>query len=1195
MTGKSKKITNIRDYLLGKQLSEEEKNSIEESFMTSDEDFQNVLIAEEDLIEEYLDNRLNSTERQYFEERFLITEERRQKLHFEKLLRKHFSEKNNPAPAKNDSDLLKNKQQIINKEKQPPFWRKWLFSPVPVAAIILLIITGVLLSIFYRSTDPVIASLNKAYALERPFESRITALEYAPANNLRGDAKDEKVNTASRKRAENLSLESVEKSETAQSLHNLGRVYLAEKQFDEAIARLSKAQSLDPQNAEISSDLGTALFEKSRILSSTPDGKSFDLAGQAMEQFEKALGKNPDLPEAKFNKAVCLQSRQMWREAREAWLGYLKLDSTSKWADEAKKNLELLNSQESKLENQSDAVKEFLEAYRNRDEQRGRHILNQNREMISGKLLPQQLAFLILEKEGTERDAYLAALQYAGRIEKNSFNDSFFSEMATFYSAISPENIALLREAQKSVKSGYEFIKSNQYEKSRNEFSAARALYIKTGDIWEEKICDYWIAYNTYQLTKNEESNKKFEELAEFGNARKYRWFASINFSRLGINSSVSSRYSESIKYNKKALELAQERADLYQQQKSYVQLSELYQFLKQSAESFKNIENAFLLINNPETSARQKIRTYLSAAPVFYDKKQYAIAVHSLNEALSLNEEVKEKTYDHYAYLTLSKIYDKAEDKEKAFDSARKSLESAMTLEDPKSRARTLAASLLQVADLEQSIGDSENALKNYDRSVQIYESIDFPSNRYAAEKNRLYCYFENKDDRTIENEIEKVLASFELNRKAILEEQNRNSFFDNEQSIYDLAVNYEHLKGNNEKAFDYAEESRSRSLLDIQENGAKLMTDGNLPQIVFNQDKESKPVPLNEIRARLPEQVQLIEYSVLRDEVVMWLLTKDTFKTFSYKIPNSRLEDKVDRFLQTIEQKNDGKEQGRELYEILFQPFEETLDKNKSIFIVPDKVLLRLPFNALYSAKNDNFLIADYKLLLSPSANVFLKSSERAAKYDIERDEKLLSIGNPRFDQSLLKELPNLASAEKEAREIAGFYPNSTVLVDKQATKEAFKSKLVESNIVHFAGHYVTDEASPLLSNFLVAGNGEASRLTNYELLENRLDNTKLIVLSACETNADGYLKGEGMIGAGRIFLASGVPLVIASQWKVDSDAATALMEKFHLFRKTQKMDSATALQKAQIEMLSGENPAFRQPFYWAAFSAIGGYAKF
>lgn len=1188
MTGKTEQITNIRDYLLGKNLSEEEKNSIEESFMTSDEQFQNILIAEEDLIEEYLDNRLNLAERKDFEEKFLITKERREKLHFETLLRNHFSEKT-------ASNSLKNEKEKTNRKESVPFWKKWIFSPIPVAAIVLLLLGGALLAVFYRSEDPVIASLNKAYALERPFESRITALDYAPANNLRGKATDEKVNTTSKKRAENLSLESVEKSETVQNLHNLGRVYLAEKQFDEAIKQLSKAQNLDSQNAEVLSDLGTALFEKSKILASTPDGKSFELAGQAMEEFEKALRLNPNLPEAQFNKAVCLQSRQMRREALEAWSNYLKLDSTSKWADEARRNLELLDSQKSKLENQGDAVKDFVAAYRNGEEERGRRILNQNREMISGKLLPQQLAFLFLEKEGAERDEYLSALQYAGKLEKENFNDSFFFELATFYSSVPAENAVLLREAQKSVKNGYEFSKNNQYEKSLGEFSEARGIYVKTGDIWEEKICDYWIAYNIYQLNKNEESNKKFEELAEFGNSRKYSWFTSINLSRLGLNTLASNKYSKSIEYNKKALELAEKRSDLYQQQKSYVQLAELYQLLKQSAESFKNIENAFRLIDNPDASTRQALRTYLSAALIFYDKKQYAMAIHLLKEVLSINGEIQDKTYSQYAYLILSEVHDKAGDKEKAFDSAQKSLETAMASTDEKSRSRAIAASFLQIADLQQSIGKSQEALENYDRSIQIYETIDFPVNRYEAEKNRLYCYFQNKDDQTIENEIKKVLAFFESNRRKILEEQNRNSFFDNEQNIYDLAIAYEHSKGTDEKAFNYAEESRSRSLLDIQENGAKLITDGNLPQIVFSENSEAKPLQLNEIRAQLPEQAQIVEYSVLRDKVVMWLLTRDSFKTFSYKISSSELETKVSNFLQTIEQKNDEKNQARELYKILFQPFEEVLDKNKSVFIIPDKILFRLPFNALYSAKSNNFLIADYKILLSPSANVFLNSSKKAVKYDAQNDEKLLSVGNPKFDQSLSKDLPNLASAEKEAKEIAGFYSNSDVLIDEQATKETFKKKLAESNIVHFAGHYVTNEVSPLLSSFLVAGSGEASRLTNYELLEKRLDKTKLIVLSACETGADGYFKGEGMVGAGRIFLASGVPLVVASQWKVDSDAATALMEKFHYFRKIQKMDTATALQKAQIEMLSGEKEEFRQPFYWAAFSAIGGYTNF
>ena len=1160
--------------------------------MTSDDYNQKLLDAEETLIEEYLEDQLTVSERRDFEEKFLISAERREKVEFERLLKSYVSKNN--ILTNSDKGAEKTSWSITNFFKS--LWTKRFLSPIPAAAIVLVLLGAASLIIFYPSQDEVIVSLNKAYALERPFQSRITLLDYAPAaSNLRGKT-EEKVNTTSRKRAENLSLESVEKSETARSLHNLGRVYLAGRQFDEAIVQLNRAKNLDSQNAEIFSDLGTALFEKSRSISQISNAERLLLEGQALEEFDKALQINPNLPEAHFNKAVCLQSRQMPHEAKNAWQDYLKLDSSSKWADEARKNLDLLNSQNLKTGKSDNAAQDFLDAYRNGEEERAKTILNQNNEMISGKLLHQQLAFLFSETEPEKRADYLAALQYAGKLEKENFNDSFFLEIAKFYSSLSPQDHALLREAQNAVKSGYSFSKNNNYQKSLEEFSRARAIFAKMGDIWEAKLSEYWIGYNLYQLSKNDESNRIFGELAKFCEAEKYSWLASITFSRIAVNAVSANKYSKALAYNKKAFNLAKERGDLYQQQRSYVQIAETYQTLRQPTEAFKNIENALQLIENPSTSMRQKARTYLTAAAIFYEKKLYALAMHSLREVLSLNEEIRDKTFAHYTYLKLSEIKNKVGARKEAIDLAQKSFEVAESFGEGGARFRAIGYSLIQVADLKREAGNFQEALKDYDRSIQIYEEIDFPLDYYEAKRNRLYCYFENKDDETITREIEDVLNFFEANRKEILEEQNRNSFFDNEQSIYDLAIEYEFSKGNYEKAFNYAETSRARSLLDIQENGAKLELENNQPQVILNKQIISKPRQLAEIRAQLPPQAQLVEYSILRNQVVMWLVTKDSFNVFSHKILKSELEEKISSFLREIERRSgEEKALAGELYEILFRPLEANLDKSRGVFIIPGKAVFQVPFSALYSPERKQFLVVDYKLTLSSSANVFLNNSENARQYKVGEAEKILSVGNPRFDRDLFPSLPNLTSAEKESKDIAEFYTESEIMIGEEATKEKFKGKIAESNIVHFAGHYVTDESSPLLSSFLVAGRGEDSRLTNYELLEQRLSKTKLIVLAACETNLEGYFNGEGAVGAGRVFLASGVPLIIASQWKIDSDATTGIMENFPRLRKTQAMDTASALQKAQIAMLDGENKELRQPFYWAAFSAIGGYTDF
>ena len=101
--------------------------------------------------------------------------------------------------------------------------------------------------------------------------------------------------------------------------------------------------------------------------------------------------------------------------------------------------------------------------------------------------------------------------------------------------------------------------------------------------------------------------------------------------------------------------------------------------------------------------------------------------------------------------------------------------------------------------------------------------------------------------------------------------------------------------------------------------------------------------------------------------------------------------------------------------------------------------------------------------------------------------------------------------------------------------------------------------------------------------------------MILSACETGIEKFYNGEGMIGAARAFLAADVPLVVASQWAVESSATAELMIKFHRYRKENHLPTIDALRQAQIDLLKDDTSRFRQPFYWAGFLPIGGYTTY
>jgi CHAT domain-containing protein len=102
------------------------------------------------------------------------------------------------------------------------------------------------------------------------------------------------------------------------------------------------------------------------------------------------------------------------------------------------------------------------------------------------------------------------------------------------------------------------------------------------------------------------------------------------------------------------------------------------------------------------------------------------------------------------------------------------------------------------------------------------------------------------------------------------------------------------------------------------------------------------------------------------------------------------------------------------------------------------------------------------------------------------------------------------------------------------------------------------------------------------------------RLVVLSACQTAIEQQYSGEGAVSVARPFMAAGVPLVVATLWPVDSSSSERLMTSFHRHR-TEAKSTAGALQQAQVEMLNDSNQRLQHPYYWAAFTAIGRYAKF
>ncbi|MCP9826459.1 CHAT domain-containing tetratricopeptide repeat protein [Synechococcus sp. EJ6-Ellesmere] len=111
----------------------------------------------------------------------------------------------------------------------------------------------------------------------------------------------------------------------------------------------------------------------------------------------------------------------------------------------------------------------------------------------------------------------------------------------------------------------------------------------------------------------------------------------------------------------------------------------------------------------------------------------------------------------------------------------------------------------------------------------------------------------------------------------------------------------------------------------------------------------------------------------------------------------------------------------------------------------------------------------------------------------------------------------------------------------------------------------------------------------LTAAEAAGLQLEGTELVVLSACSTGQGDIRTGEGVYGLQRALTVAGARSTLLSLWKVDDRATAAFMEAFYTRLKT-GAGRAEALAATQAEFRSHPIPAWRHPYYWAAWQLVG-----
>lgn len=317
---------------------------------------------------------------------------------------------------------------------------------------------------------------------------------------------------------------------------------------------------------------------------------------------------------------------------------------------------------------------------------------------------------------------------------------------------------------------------------------------------------------------------------------------------------------------------------------------------------------------------------------------------------------------------------------------------------------------------------------------------------------------------------------------------------------------------------------------------------------------------------------------------------------------------------------------------YLVFWKPIAEKLKGITKVYLSADGVYHQVNIATLFDSETNQY-VSDKIDISNVSSTAQVAVKQKSQGYRLRKGNLVAhpDYGSKKTSQNKqvdlnrsldLDNIPDLPGTETERVAINNLFRENGISFKEwsasDATEENIKS-IDNPTVLHIATHgfFLNDirnsnsetsfhgfkdqalQLNPLLrSGLLMAGcqnqdwkvedadnHQEDGILTAFEAATLRLDQTELVVLSACETGLGEIQNGEGVYGLQRAFVMAGARQVMMSLWKVDDQATQEFMIAFYQeWLKTN--DGPSAMKSAQVKL----KRKYPSPYYWGAFVLIG-----
>ncbi|MCC6448162.1 MAG: CHAT domain-containing protein [Chitinophagaceae bacterium] len=522
-------------------------------------------------------------------------------------------------------------------------------------------------------------------------------------------------------------------------------------------------------------------------------------------------------------------------------------------------------------------------------------------------------------------------------------------------------------------------------------------------------------------------------------------------------------------------------------------------------------------------------------------------------------------------------------------------------------------------------------NALNHPQKALHYFNQMERFLNKQPTDDNELLfalnaglakTYELLKDVYRSEYYYIKAVSINENLREFIAKNEIRQLFLQSRTNVYESLVRLMYnkcrlpdLSKKNEiscidSAFYFSEKSKSRVLSEIL--AAKSEKE-------FHQFEDKSTLSSVSQILQRPNEL-IVEYEVTDSATYIFIIRNKKILDFiKMDISRSWLYMQCTSFRKAILKINDplSKNQmmniSNDLYNKIISQWVKYINTNDRVIIIPDELLLTIPFEALIDQMSDEktgkplrylLQLGNFTISYYPSATLI--TNNRLKKRLDNVGKSLLAYGiSSTYGGACCPEAleSNLSEAEASmiASECKSYMTSVQTMLGYDATEQSLKSQaLHEFQIIHLSTHGYLDGTSCASQPFLrfndVANYPEDGCLTIGEIYQLYL-NADLVTLSACDSGNGEIIQGEGLTGLSHAFFAAGARSLLVSQWGVYDRSTLQLMNVFY-YNICNGLDKSTALRKSKENLITdqvrvgGETIHYNAPFFWAPFILIGEY---